>query len=72
MHFEAIVVFIVIEIHIRFSISLVDIIELISITMRDDVSKTTQLVSSSIVWLVAEAASNEGMNLVVVSLINIR
>lgn len=72
MHFEAIVVFIVIEIHIRFPISPVDIIELISITMRDDVSKTTQLVSSSIVWLVAEAASNEGMNLVVVSLINIR
>lgn len=72
MHFEVVVVFIVIEIHIRLAISLVHVIELISIALRDDISVTIHTISSSFMGSIVEAISNEGMNLVVVSLINIR
>lgn len=72
MHFEVLVVLIVVEIHIRFTMPTVAEIELISIALRYDVAETIQTISSSIAVLVVEAAPNEGMNLVVVSLINIR
>lgn len=72
VHFEVIVVFIVIEIHIWLSISFIDVLELISIALRDDISETIRPGSSSIMGSIVEAASNVGLNLVVVSLINVR
>lgn len=72
MHFEVLVVLIVVEIHIRLAMPLVAVIELISIALRNDISKTIHSISSSIIVLVVEAAPNVRMNLVVVSLINIR
>lgn len=72
MHFEVVVRFIVIDIHIRLAISFVHVIELISIALRDDISETIHTISSSVMGSIVEAISNEGMNLVVVSLINIR
>lgn len=72
VHFEVIVVFIVIEIHIWLSIIFIDVLELISIALRDDISETTRPGSSSIMGSIVEAASNVGLNLVVVSLINVR
>lgn len=70
VHFGVVIMFIVIEIRIRLPISLVDIIELISITMRNDVPETRSK-SVSIAGLVVEAASNVGLDLVVLSLINV-
>lgn len=61
---------IVIEIRIRFPISFVDIIELISIAMRNDVP-IARSKPISIAELVVEAASNVGLDLVVLSLINV-
>lgn len=72
VHFVASVVFIVIEIHIRFSIDFINILESISIALRDDISETLHAGSRSVVGSIVEAASNVGMVLVVVSLINIR
>lgn len=72
MHFELVVIFIVIEIHIRLAISLVKVIELISIALRDEISETVHSISSSVMGSIVEAISNEGMNLLVVSLINVR
>lgn len=72
MHFKVIIVLIVIEIQIRSTIFLIVVIELISILLRDNVSKCIHSISSSITVVVTETASNEGMNLVVVSLIKIR
>lgn len=60
----------IIEIRIRFPISLVDIIELISIAVRDD-APVARPEPISIAGLVVEAASNVGLDLVVLSLINV-
>lgn len=72
MHSQAVVVFIVIEIYIRLAMSFIDVVELISIDLSYHISIAIRTESSSITGLVVEAASNVGMNLVVVSLINIR
>lgn len=74
MHSQAVVVFIVIEIYIRLAMSFIDVVELISISidLSYHISIAIRTESSSITGLVVEAASNVGMNLVVVSLINIR
>lgn len=73
MHLEVVVIFIVIEVHFRFAIPFISVIKLLSIALAlgNDVSETIPM-SSSITVLIAEAASNVGMNLVVFSLINIR
>lgn len=70
VHCGVVIMSIVIEIRIRFPISFVDIIELISIAMRNDVP-VARSKPISIAELVVESASNVGLDLVVLSLINV-
>lgn len=72
MHVHVVIIVIVIESLIRFSTPVIDVIELISITLLYLDAVVSHVVSISMTRLVVEAAPGIGLDLVVFSLINIR
>jgi hypothetical protein len=74
VHFVSVFVeFIVEEIHARLALSIIAVIKLIPIALRNDIPETTHVVARPLAGSIVEAASNVGsVDRVVVSLINKR
>jgi hypothetical protein len=74
VHFVSVSVELIVdETHVRFTMSIIAVIRLIPIALRNDVSVTTHVVAGPLSGSIVEAASNVGrVDWVVVSLINKR